>query len=96
VRKLLYLRYTVSSHYFPLVVIHSIEIQQTWQNWNSSGKSYYGNLQYLQQKSSPCGTKTCVSIELSEKYVQKRKVRANLLKYEITTSQGAKGSFYVV
>jgi hypothetical protein len=30
-------------------------------------------------------------IELSKKYVQKKKLRANLLKTKITTSQGTKG-----
>jgi hypothetical protein len=35
-------------------------------------------------------------LELSKKYVQKMKLRANLLKIEMTSSQGAKRSFGVV
>jgi hypothetical protein len=35
-------------------------------------------------------------LELFKKYVQKRKLRANLLKTKIITSQGAKESFDVV
>jgi hypothetical protein len=35
-------------------------------------------------------------LELSKGYVHKWKQRENLLKIEITTSQGAKGSFDVV
>jgi hypothetical protein len=37
-----------------------------------------------------------LAIELFKKYVQKRKLRANFLKIEITTSQGAKDNFAVV
>jgi hypothetical protein len=35
-------------------------------------------------------------VELSKNYTQKRKLRANFFKIEITTSQGAKGNFVVV
>jgi hypothetical protein len=36
------------------------------------------------------------TIELSKKYIQKRKLRANLLKIEIIISEGTKGVFDVV
>jgi hypothetical protein len=36
------------------------------------------------------------TIELSKKYNQKRKLRANLLKIEIIISEGTKGVFDVV
>jgi hypothetical protein len=35
-------------------------------------------------------------LELSEKYVQKKKLRANFIKTGISTSQGAKGNLVVV
>jgi hypothetical protein len=37
-----------------------------------------------------------IAIELSKKYVQKRKLRTNLLKIEIITVQRVKGSFDVI
>jgi hypothetical protein len=51
----------------------------------------------VQRQQSPLSLEFYLdSIELSVKYVQKKKLRANLLKTKITTSQGAKGSFDVV
>jgi hypothetical protein len=37
-----------------------------------------------------------MTLELSKKYVQKRKLRANFIKIGISTSQEAKGSLVVV
>jgi hypothetical protein len=41
-------------------------------------------------------SKSLSTIELSVKYVQKRKLRANFIKTRVSTSQGAKSNLVVV
>jgi hypothetical protein len=50
----------------------------------------------IQNMKAPLSMYKNTIIEIFEKYVQKKKLRANFIKTEITTLQGAKGSFVVV